>query len=246
MKLFQAFRKHYLPMFLLYVIVSTTVVLVANLYREPASTTFWKNIAWAEILIFVLWLPFLWLSRPTPTKVGSRQAAILPAVTLVVVAYVALAGATLIWNIFIEDLGNTGTTIQLILGATALVIGIALQMAMTHAEAGAERFAAGGQGTIASPDVLSAHLMAAEGRLAADPALAPLRSALADLRGDLTSRLPHVGEITANADYASLCAKVWRTIQAEPPRGAEAVTQRVGEVEALRSEIGLIAAQLRR
>lgn len=248
MNFFKTMRRFYLPMFLAYVVASTALVLVARLYRDPESTTFWTNIAWAELLLFVLWLPFMVLSHPSSGDgkgFSSRQIAILPALTALVIGYVIVAGGLFVTNLFFYDLGTYGTAAQLIAGALTLIIGLGMQTAMAHAEAGEERFAAG-PGQAVSPDDLAARLQAASARLAALPDAKPLAQAYAALREDLAHRLPTTGAITGNDAYAALSARLEAELSAPPPAGAAEAEARAAAVSALRSEIGIVVNQLRR
>lgn len=248
MNLFKTMRRFYLPMFLAYVVASTALVLVARLFRDPESTTFWTNIAWAELLLFVLWLPFMVLSHPSSgdgKEFSSRQTAILPALTGLVIGYVVVAGGLFVTDLFFRDLGSYGTAAQLIVGALTLIAGLGMQTAMAHAEAGEERFGTGA-GRAVSPEDLAVRLRAASARLTGVPGAKPLIQAYETLREDLTHRLPTTGAITKNDAYAALSARLSAELAAPPPAGPDEAEARAADMAALRAEIGIVAGQLRK
>lgn len=246
MKLRKSLRRYYIPVFLAYAVSSTAFFAIAYLLRDPASDAFVRNVVWGEVLLFAAWLPFWVFCRPDAggDEFSSRQAAILPFLTALVFAYVAASGGLFAYTLFVKDLGNVATAVQTGLAAVVLVLGLGMQMAMSHAGQGTERFTVDHEAAgVFSPRDLAARLAVVEKRLAGKENLV---KGLTGLREALTYRLPAVGAVTESPEYHALSRGIDEFIAARSRNEAMDEEDALAAVRGFDETVTLVAARLKR
>jgi hypothetical protein len=243
-------RRFYLPIFLLYAVCSTALFLVAYLLRSPESATFTRNVIWAEVLLFVLWLPvgaFFRPNRDNADEYNAKQAVLIPSLMLLILGYVVLSGGMFAYSLFVMDLGVTGVAVQVVLGAVTLVAGLGLQFAMAHASEGEEKFTgAQARDGVFSPDALSRRLALFEGMLAENKEAAELSAACRQIREGLTHRLPSAGSITSNPEYQVLSRELDAFLSQPAPADAAQIADGAARARGINNLIGAVVSSLKK
>jgi uncharacterized membrane protein len=243
MNISQIFQRFYFPIFLIYIVCSCVVGVVATLlFPTERTNIFWFGLIATELVLVV---PFIvagmFSLQHAPGQIGSRFGAIAPSLLLLSCFYVLAFWVLLFVNLFVTDLGNGFQIIMVILGAGTLVVALLFYLAMAGAEQGTETFSKSED----TPRVLSALIRNAEGNLADNESAKQLKTALGQIRESISYKLPATGNITRNERFLELAAKIRQiTDDLRNESNEERFPFFTQELKRLQNAIPLIQAEL--